>query len=152
MGSISEGTWWHLQLELRFWDQGKTGCPGSISLPIFLTPSAMWVVCRSEPPALCPRAASWGSEARITYFTDPCGWPHASDTPEFCEHSSALCVRLPPPGGPRTVARFVSTVTSRSFQLWRMLCRDHICKSRGTAERVGLRILQDFTNTTPSVS
>lgn len=51
-----------------------------------------------NPQPSAPEQLPEALRLRITYFTDPCGWPHASDTPEFCEHSSALCVRLPPPG------------------------------------------------------
>lgn len=61
---ISEGAWWHLQLELRFSGQGKTWCHGSIYLPIFLNPSGMWVVCRSELPHSHPRAAPRSSDAK----------------------------------------------------------------------------------------
>lgn len=53
---------------------------------------------RLNLPTPTPEKLPEALRLRITYCNDPCGWPHALDTPEFCEHNSALCVRLPPPG------------------------------------------------------
>ena len=75
--------------------------PGA--LDPFLCPFS-WVHLECEwcaglnPPTPTPEQLPEALRLRITYCNDPCGWPHASDTSEFCEHNSALCVRLPPPG------------------------------------------------------